>query len=124
MAAGDRAGRSRSGRDWVWQLANAIGSADDLAAALHLTPEEIAGARRAEAAGLPIRITPYYLSLCDKTDPACPIRRQCVPTLREGTLIPSDLEDPLGEVAHEVTPHLVRRYPDRALLLATDRCAV
>ena len=35
-----------------------------------------------------------------------------------------DLEDPLGEVAHEVAPHLVQRYPDRALLLATDRCAV
>jgi len=32
--------------------------------------------------------------------------------------------DPLGEVAHEVAPHLVRRYPDRVLLLATDRCAV
>jgi lysine 2,3-aminomutase len=32
--------------------------------------------------------------------------------------------DPLGEVAHEVAPHLVQRYPDRVLLLATDRCAV
>jgi lysine 2,3-aminomutase len=30
----------------------------------------------------------------------------------------------LGGVAHEVAPHLVQRYPDRALLLATDRCAV
>jgi lysine 2,3-aminomutase len=34
------------------------------------------------------------------------------------------LIDPLGEEAHEVAPHLVQRYPDRALLLATDRCAV
>jgi lysine 2,3-aminomutase len=27
-------------------------------------------------------------------------------------------------VAHEVAPDLIRRYPDRALLFATDRCAV
>jgi lysine 2,3-aminomutase len=32
--------------------------------------------------------------------------------------------DPLGEVVHEVAPYLVQRYPDRVLLLATDRCAV
>jgi lysine 2,3-aminomutase len=44
--------------------------------------------------------------------------------VREATLVPGDLEDPLGEVAHEVAPHLVQRYPDRVLLLATDRCAV
>jgi lysine 2,3-aminomutase len=35
-----------------------------------------------------------------------------------------DLRDPLGEEAHEVAPQLVQRYPDRALLLATDRCGV
>ena len=34
------------------------------------------------------------------------------------------MTDPLGEVDHEVAPHLVRRYPDRVLLLVTDQCAV
>src|SRR6185436_2754035 len=34
------------------------------------------------------------------------------------------LRDPLGEAAHEVAPNLIQRYPDRALLFATDRCAV
>jgi len=110
--------------DWRWQLRHAIASADDLARALPLTPREIEGARRAERQGLPIRITPYYLSLIDRTDPACPVRRQCVPDAREGDEIPGDLVDPLGERVHEVAPHLVQRYPDRVLLLATDRCAV
>jgi lysine 2,3-aminomutase len=82
------------------------------------------GSRRAEQQGLPIRITPYYLSLADRDDPACPVRRQCVPDAREGDEVPGDLVDPLGERAHEVAPHLVQRYPDRVLLLATDRCAV
>src|SRR5690606_25290275 len=31
---------------------------------------------------------------------------------------------PLGEEAHSAAPMLVRRYPDRALLLATDQCAI
>ena len=92
--------------------------------ALPLTAQELEGARRAEREGLPIAITPYYLSLCDPHDPACPVRRQCVPDAREALDVDGDLVDPLGEVEHEVAPHLVQRYPDRALLLATDRCAV
>jgi lysine 2,3-aminomutase len=111
-------------RDWTWQLRHAAASVDDLAAHLSLTPGELAGARRAEQAGLPIRITPHYLALCDRHDPACPIRRQCVPRVDEAHEVPGDLADPLGEEAHQVAPHLVSRYRDRALLLITDRCAV
>jgi lysine 2,3-aminomutase len=110
--------------DWRWQLRHAVSTADDLARALPLTPGELEGARRAERQGLPLRITPYYLSLVDRDDPACPVRRQCVPDAREDETVPGDLVDPLGEEAHEVAPHLVQRYPDRVLLLATDRCAV
>jgi lysine 2,3-aminomutase len=110
--------------DWRWQLRHATTTVAELAGALSLTPAELEGARRAEHAGLPLAISPYYLALSSKTDPACPVRKQCVPDAREATLAPGDLEDPLGEVAHEVAPHLVRRYPDRALLLATDRCSV
>lgn len=114
----------RGPHDWTWQLRHAATTADELDRALALTPHELEGARRAERAGLPIRVTPYYLALCDREDPSCPIRLQCVPRADEAEVVPGDLEDPLGEVAHEVAPHLVSRYPDRALLLATDRCAV
>jgi lysine 2,3-aminomutase len=111
-------------RDWHWQARHAITRVGDLAGALALTESERAGAERAEREGLPIAITPYYLSLCDPADPACPIRQQCVPDAREAVVVDGDMADPLGEVEHEVAPHLVQRYPDRALLLATDRCAV
>jgi lysine 2,3-aminomutase len=111
-------------RDWQWQLRHAVGSVEELARALPLTAEELEGARRAEGQGLPLRITPYYLSLVDPADPRCPIRMQCVPHASEAREVEGDLADPLGEVAHQVAPHLVQRYPDRVLLLATDRCAV
>jgi lysine 2,3-aminomutase len=110
--------------DWRWQIRHAITSVEALETSLRLTPEEREGARRAQEQGLPISITPYYLSLCDPHNPACPVRLQCVPRAEEAQVSPGDMEDPLGEVAHEVAPELVQRYPDRALLLITDRCAV
>ena len=110
--------------DWRWQTRNAVTTLEGLERALVLTDDERAGVRRALAEGLPMSITPYYLGLCDRLDPRCPIRRQCVPRASESREVPGDLRDPLGEEAHEVAPHLVRRYPDRVLLLVTDRCAV
>lgn len=109
--------------DWRWQLRHSVRSAKALSAALTLTPEEEQGALAAERRGLPIAITPYALALCDPRDPGCPIRRQLVPTLHENEPSPGDSRDPLAEEAHTPADHLVRRYPDRALLLATDRCA-
>ncbi len=110
--------------DWRWQLRHTVRTADELAARLELSEDELAGARHAEESGFPLAITPYYLGLCDVKDPGCPIRRQVVPRLSETREVPGDLRDPLGEEAHEVAPELVQRYPDRALLLVTDRCAV
>ncbi|MCU0685127.1 MAG: KamA family radical SAM protein [Polyangiaceae bacterium] len=110
--------------DWAWQLRHALRTPAQLERALRLTPSERAGVERATNAGLPVSITPYYLSLCDPDDPSCPVRRQCVPVADEADDAPGDLADPLGEIAHEVAPNLVSRYPDRALLLVTDRCAV
>ncbi|MEO0325242.1 MAG: radical SAM protein, partial [Myxococcota bacterium] len=95
-----------------------------LEARLTLTDDERRGVERALAGGFPLAITPYYLDLVDAEDPTCPIRRQVVPSAREAERVPGDLRDPLGEESHEVAPELVQRYPDRALLLASDRCAV
>lgn len=110
--------------DWRWQLRNSVRTATELSRALVLTESELQGARDAERAGLPLGITPYMLSLCDPRDPSCPIRRQLVPTFLERRDSPGDLVDPLGEEDHTAALHLVHRYPDRALLLVTDRCAV
>ena len=112
------------GASWRDQLRDAITSVDALADAVELTADEREGALRAERAGLPLRITPYYMSLIDRTDPSCPIRRQVVPHAAEAQHSPGELVDPLGEEAHEVAPMLIRRYPDRALLITSDQCAI
>ncbi len=110
--------------DWRAQVRNAVTSLEGLEAAIQLTDDERAGVTRALSGGFPLSITPYYLGLVDARDPACPIRRQCVPRDSEGHEGRGDLRDPLGEEAHTVAPHLVQRYPDRALLLVNDRCSV
>lgn len=110
--------------DWQSQVRGSVQTLEALERALSLSVEERAGVQRALSGGFPMAITPYYLGLCDPHDPRCPIRLQCVPQIAEGEVRPGDLRDPLGEEAHEVAPHLVQRYPDRALLLATDRCGV
>jgi lysine 2,3-aminomutase len=111
-------------RAWRWQLQHALTTTRDLERHLELTEGERQGARHAESLGFPISITPHYLSLIDRADPECPIRRQVVPRAEELTTHPGDLVDPLGEEEHQVAPELIRRYPDRVLLLATDRCSV
>jgi lysine 2,3-aminomutase len=52
------------------------------------------------------------------------VRIQAIPTAAEFEHAPGDLHDPLGEDVRRPARALVHRYPDRALLLATDRCAV
>jgi lysine 2,3-aminomutase len=109
---------------WRTQARDAVTSLEQLEQHLTLTDNEREGTRRALAQGLPLSITRYYLALCDRDDPADPIRLQCVPQLHEELERDGDLLDPLGEEAHSPAPNLIQRYPDRALLLVTDRCSV
>ena len=74
--------------------------------------------------GFPWAVTPYFLSLIRWEDPQDPVRRQVVPHPDELGVASPGCMDPLEEEAHTVAPGLIRRYPDRAVLLATRRCAV
>jgi lysine 2,3-aminomutase len=110
--------------DWRAQLRAAVRSPEALAQVLDLDDDERRGlALLAAHGGLPLGITPHFLSLIDRGDPADPLRRQVVPRASEYERGDWDRRDPLGEEDHEVVPFLVHRYPDRVLLLATDRCA-
>jgi lysine 2,3-aminomutase len=110
--------------DWRAQLRGAARTLPELERALRLSDEERAAvARLLERGGLPLQVTPHYLGLMDASDPSDPLRRQLVPSALEEEDESWDRRDPLGEEEHEAAPQLVHRYPDRVLLLATDRCA-
>jgi len=117
------AANTRPQTDWRWQLCHAVRGAAELQAHLGL---DGAGARRlvAVADRFPLLITPYYLSLARGDWPADPILRQCVPDPAEIEAGPAAEPDPFCEDADQPAPGLVRRYPDRVLFIATNRCAV
>ncbi|HVO29181.1 MAG TPA: KamA family radical SAM protein, partial [bacterium] len=120
--------RHVSDRDWAdgrWQLKNRVRTLDVLERVLPLEDAERKGIEAAEArGGFEWGITPYYLSLIDPADPRDPIRLQCVPRSAEAHRALHDLTDPLGEDPKMPVPGLVHRYPDRVLMLLTDRCTV
>ncbi|MFA5276117.1 MAG: lysine 2,3-aminomutase [Candidatus Omnitrophota bacterium] len=109
--------------DWHWQLKHRIRGKEELAQIIKLTPEEEKGIDKAKGR-LSMAITPYWATLIDPEDPNCPIRRQAVPVSAEFTVSPHEMTDPCAEDRDSPAPHLVHRYPDRVLLLATDHCAM
>ena len=109
--------------DFAWQTKNRITTKEQLSAYCTLTEEENQCFDRTRAV-FRFAVTPYYASLIDKNDPQCPIRRQVVPRPEELEFTPSELGDPLGEEQLEAAPNVIHRYPDRVLLLVTDRCPV
>lgn len=114
---------NESWNDWRWQLRNSAREAKALEPHLELDDDERAGLALLSQDDLPLRITPYFLSLMDKKSSNCPLRKQVIPRASEFSTDNTLRRDPLGEEDHEVVPHLVHRYPDRVLLLTTDRCA-
>ncbi len=109
--------------DWRWQLRNRITSLEEMRGLISLSRREEDGIRRAEGR-LKLAITPYFFSLIDTRDPRCPIRRQSIPRVDEFRVSAAEMVDPCGEDAHTPTPGLVHRYPDRALLIVTETCAM
>lgn len=107
---------------WRWQLRHRL-TDPDIVGTLMAVSQQDREAWRAVSVSYPISITPYYFSLIAPDDPNDPIRRQCIPEVREITPT-SGSDDPLDEEGHMPVPGLVRRYRDRCLILATHMCAV
>jgi lysine 2,3-aminomutase len=109
--------------DWRWQIRHRITTPDILGKFIKLTPEEMGGI---EGGGdkPTMSISPYFASLMDPDDPACPIRLQCVPRAGELSRFPEEMVDPCAEDQHSPVHGLVHRYPDRVLFLVNEMCAM
>jgi lysine 2,3-aminomutase len=111
--------------DWRWQLRHCLHGDDSLVSLLreHGGPVD-ATAVRALVKRYRFFASPYYLSLVDWDDPGDPIRRQCIPDIREMADTPGLVGDPFEESGSTAIPGVVHRFPDRVLLMATTNCAV
>ena len=109
--------------DWKWHMRNRIRNEADLCAYLDPTDQE-KEAIEATKGVFQWSVTPYYASLMDATDTACPIRRQVIPLPEEMQFDSIGLEDPLEEVAHSPVKNLIHNYPDRVAFCVTSQCAI
>src|SRR6185369_8364971 len=73
------------------------------------------------AAVYPFRVSPSYAALLRK--PGDAIWRQCIPDARE-LADDGQIPDPLAESSLSPVPGLIHRYPDRVVLLVSNRCPV
>ncbi len=109
--------------DWRWQIKNCVKTIDDLKKRVSFDDEACSWLEQNFApAALPFSVTPHFVSLMNGTV-NCPIFAQMISSAQELVDDADDMRDPLGEEERQRVPHLVHRYPDRVLFLATDRCA-
>lgn len=76
---------------------------------------------RSVAAVYPFRVSPSYADLI--RSPSDAIWKQCIPDPRE-LEDEGQVADPLAETSLSPVPGLIHRYPDRVVLLVSNRCPV
>ncbi len=120
--------------NWKSQLANRIETVAQLKQYINLSREEEEEIERIQKK-YRWGITPYYASLMDKKDRACPIRLQAVPSIKEFQNIfnieslPSfhksavGSENPLWKEGKTDVKCIIWRYPDRIVFHTTNLCA-
>ena len=103
----------------TWQkiLAQSVVKPKDLAARLGVDEKEIEDI----VGPYPMRITPTVLATIK--EPGDAIWKQVVPDRAEMDDFDAP-DDPLEEDLMSPVPHLVHRYPDRALLMVTNQCPI
>ena len=109
-------------RDWRWQFQSRVTSIKKLARILG-RPMPWAEKIRPVLSAYPMAITPYYLSLIQQDGENDPLALQCIPDLKEISVLPNSPADPLNEDSCMPVPKLIHRYPDRALAIVTKTCA-
>jgi EF-P beta-lysylation protein EpmB len=76
------------------------------------------------AAGFPIFAPRGYIARMRPGDPHDPLLRQVLPLESELAVVQGFANDPVGDLASQQTPGLLRKYAGRALIVTTGACAV
>ena len=110
-------------RTWQQELAEAITTPKELAAALGLRLEDLGAADEA-GRHFPLRVPRGFVARMRRGDPGDPLLRQVLPVAAELADEAAYVSDPVGESAALRTPALLQKYRGRALLITTQACGV
>lgn len=113
-------------QDWKWQLRHSIKDLDTFEALLNINvTESLRRQFQRIVEKFPMSITPYYLSLIDTENlENDPVFKQSFPVVNEIIMQKADMLDPLHEDKDSPVEGLTHRYPNRVLLLVSNRCAM
>jgi len=106
---------------WIDKLKNNITTAEQLKSYLQLTESETEKLEHI-LAQFPMSIPLYYLSLINWEDENDPIRKMCIPSIRETELDGSF--DTSGEGKNTVIKGTQHKYQQTAMILSTNQCAM
>jgi len=110
--------------EWIEQLQNSVNTLDKLQKVINVTDQE---KKAIEGLHTKWGTTPYFASLMDPSDPACPIRKQVIPSLKEKENrygIKDYLIFKENRAGAESRPDsIARQYYDRVAFTVTDVCA-
>ena len=106
---------------WKQDLQNNMTSAAEVSRLLKLDEEDSAQMARI-LEQFPMSVPRYYLSLINWEDENDPIRKMCIPSVRETDL--SGSFDTSGEASNTVVVGMQHKYHATALILSTNRCAM
>ena len=105
---------------WENELLCSITTLSELKKSLELTQDELGAF---ENLHMPFRVTPHILHEIVHNDYGGKIRMQYIPHVDSCKNLLNFRDDYLDETSNEVCKNLVKRYPNKAILLATNMCA-
>ncbi len=106
--------------NWEEELQQSITTVEELKNKITLSPGE---EEAFNCLKMPFKITPHILKQIINNDPDCKIRKQFIPNISDVNSLLSFDNDYLDEGNHEVCENLVKRYPNKVILLVTNKCA-
>ncbi len=108
---------------WQRELAEAVTDARELLGILGL-PASMAEAAERAGAAFGLRVTRSFVARMRRGDAHDPLLRQVLPLSEELIEVGGYTSDPLEEAAARRAPQLLHKYAGRALLIATEACAI
>jgi lysine 2,3-aminomutase len=93
-------------------------------AAAGLIPADAVDALNVVAARYAVALSPAVVQAVAAGGRDGPTARQYLPSVEELAVRADEVSDPIGDGAHSPVKGVVHRYPDRALLMPTQVCAV
>lgn len=109
--------------NWQEQLQDLITDPKELLTLLKLEAEQLPNMLKA-CEDFALRVPRAYAGRIKPNDPNDPLLLQILPSAQELSLQPGYNSDPLAEADHNPAPGLIHKYKSRALLIASNSCAI